>query len=370
LISDIKSKIPTKKKQNEDSDGGELSESVEVTDADFKADKTNLTQVGDIDVDEDYEVDSGGGMSEEEPKSLVDKVKANFANKGSGKKSDKKNKSLLSPPIAIAIGIGLIFFILGDEIFPPDGRVVPAQTNTKKEPKKTESAPTDTAPAEATPAETASTDVTPSDTVITDPTPTDSTSVETAPIEAPKDTTTTSTATETGATVTPPVETTPAETETSVTPPIETAPSETTVVETAPAETKPAVTTPADNTSVDSVDGEIPVTTDDSMTDKILQDLENQVKESTPKEQITTYVSPPDYEFRGRGLVYNCVGKHWACVDAPSYKTCEDNSSSTKFLKKSLECYPFNVYQTQTGCEKMQNRMVSSSAKTKFCSEN
>ena len=81
------------------------------------------------------------------------------------------------------------------------------------------------------------------------------------------------------------------------------------------------------------------------------------------------YVTPPNYENVGRGLVYNCTGKHWACIDGPSYKTCEDNASGNKFLKKKVECYPFNVYETQSGCEKMQNRVVSSSAKTEFCSE-
>jgi hypothetical protein len=94
------------------------------------------------------------------------------------------------------------------------------------------------------------------------------------------------------------------------------------------------------------------------------------VKQAKPRAEVTTYIAPPDYEYKGRGLVYNCVGKHWACVDGPSYRSCEDNSSATKFLKKSAECYPFNVYQSQGGCEKTQNRMVSSGAKTKFCQEN
>jgi hypothetical protein len=108
---------------------------------------------------------------------------------------------------------------------------------------------------------------------------------------------------------------------------------------------------------------------DGTITDKILEDLEQQVKKEKPKETVKDYVSPPDYEYRGRGLVYNCVGKHWACIDGPSYRVCEDNSSSTKFLKRRNECYPFNVYQTQNGCEKTQNRMVSSGAKTNFCNE-
>jgi hypothetical protein len=117
------------------------------------------------------------------------------------------------------------------------------------------------------------------------------------------------------------------------------------------------------------VTGEETKPSDDNMTEKILQDLENQQKTNEPRPVKTEYVGPPNYENVGRGLVYNCTGKHWACIDGPSYRACEDNASSTKFLKKKSECYPFNVYETQGGCEKMQNRMVSSSAKTEFCSE-
>ncbi len=109
---------------------------------------------------------------------------------------------------------------------------------------------------------------------------------------------------------------------------------------------------------------------DGTITDKILEDLEQQVKKEKPKETVKEYVSPPDYEYRGRGLVYNCAGKHWACVDAPSYKLCENNFSSVNYLKKKVECYPANIYETTKGCEQMQNRNVSSGQKTEFCSGN
>ncbi len=123
--------------------------------------------------------------------------------------------------------------------------------------------------------------------------------------------------------------------------------------------------------SEDTVDGTITEPSDnESMTDKILEDLEKQVKKEQPKESKKEYVAPPDYEYRGRGMVYNCSGKHWACVDGPSYKSCEDNYSSSKYLKKPIECYPFNVYDNQKGCEAMQNRLVSSNAKTDFCMGN
>jgi hypothetical protein len=178
-------------------------------------------------------------------------------------------------------------------------------------------------------------------------TPTDTTSTETV-TTTPSDTTETVTTTPTDSTET--VTTTPSETPT----------------------TESTETTPSETATTDSITGDETKPADDNLTDQILQDLENQAKTTTPEQRPTqtTYIAPPNYENVGRGLVYNCAGKHWACIDGPSYRSCEDNSSSTKYLKKKSECYPFNVYETQGGCEKMQNRMVSSSAKTEFCSEN
>lgn len=106
------------------------------------------------------------------------------------------------------------------------------------------------------------------------------------------------------------------------------------------------------------------------LTDKILLDLEKQATEkdkNAPKNH--EYVSPPEYEYMGKGLVYNCIGKHWACVDAPSYKACEQNYDGNKALKKKAECYPFNVYDRPKTCQSSQLMMTSSNAKTGFCSE-
>ena len=146
------------------------------------------------------------------------------------------------------------------------------------------------------------------------------------------------------------------------------------ITESTPEEPSPTPDVSVDNTSgessssTDSVEGQTAQTPSETdVTDKILEDLEKQVNKEQPKEVQKEYVSPPDYEYKGRGLVYNCRGKHWACVDAPSYKSCEDNFSSVGYLKKNKECYPFNVYDTTKGCELMQNRVVSSNAKTDFC---
>ncbi len=350
LIGDLKSKLPflNKKKGSEDDEDEEDDDThteTEVAAADNSDDdKTNVkgkksSSNDDTSDDEDLpEDDSFVGKIKSKINALKKKKGGDDVDEVSEDGAEAKPKK--KPNFIVIIGaaclIGFIIFSdFGDE---PEAPAVDPATMLKKKPKK-EKPVADTPPVETAPVETAPVETTPTETVTT--TPTETTPVETAPVE-----------------------TTPTET-------VTTTPTETTPTETIPAETAPTETIPTDNGNVDSVTGEDTKPTGDDLTDQILKDLESsQAKEAEARPAKSEYVAPPNYENVGRGLVYNCNGKHWACIDAPSYRTCEDNSSSSKFLKKKTECYPFNVYETQSGCEKMQNRMVSSSAKTEFCSEN
>lgn len=380
-MNDLKAKIPFGKKPKAEDDE---SEEIEEESAESsRADKTDATDISQVEEDEDDEPQSKSLVYKLKKKiQALQKKNVKLASKASDDEGEdeavddeaakKKKKSKI---IQITIGVLVVGFLLSDYIIPTEEPVATPKLNPRKRPNK-KVQPADTAattPADAATTETpvdaaATTDTTTETTpdspvTVTSDTPTD------VPIDAaPVDTTVTDTPTDT--TTTP--DTTVTEPVTTDTP-IETSPTDTTVVDTptdAPIDT--TVTEPTTDTSVnvDSVDGgETTTPGDESITDQILQDLEKQAKDTQPVEQKKEYVSPPDYEYRGRGLVYNCQGKHWACVDAPSYKTCEDNSSSVKYLKKKTECYPFNVYETPRGCESMQNRMVSSSAKTGFCNE-
>lgn len=114
-------------------------------------------------------------------------------------------------------------------------------------------------------------------------------------------------------------------------------------------------------------DGEPSETPD--MTEKILKDLEKQVQgnnESTPASP-GPYVAPPDYENFGRGLVYNCKDKHWACVDGASYSVCQQNYGALRADGKPKECYPDSVYQTEKSCVWMQKEKITAGTKTDFC---
>jgi len=302
---------------------------------------------------------------------LTSKEKQNSSSEESGESSAdeaaKKKKSLI---IKVVVVGALAVVLLYDEIFPPTDDQIPETASSpfkkpirnKKNPEASTPVPTPEAPAAneannaaATPSDSTTSEVTP------EAVPSEGSATETAesgPVEAssPEESVTTETTT---------LEKTPESTpETSVVD-TSTAPSTETTTETTAQENVVSA-----EPSTDTVDETVNSTDDENLTDKILQDLETQVKTKKVENEQKEYVAPPDYEFVGRGLVYNCIGKHWACLDGASYKLCETNLASVKYQKKSIECYPFNVYQNQKGCELTQNRMVSSSAKTNFCSEN
>jgi hypothetical protein len=112
-----------------------------------------------------------------------------------------------------------------------------------------------------------------------------------------------------------------------------------------------------------------PVTDNPDMTEQILKDLEKQIQDKKDNVPATgaAYIEPPDYENFGRGLVYNCRGKHWACVDGASYRVCEQNYSSLKGANKPKECYPDSVFQTDKACIWMQKERITAGTKTVFC---
>ncbi|WP_408098870.1 hypothetical protein ACJVC5_08110 [Peredibacter sp. HCB2-198] len=378
----MKAKLPFLKKKDE---GDELEENSEADESSRSEDVTGATDLSSVeDIEEDEEAVASNA-------SLIHKLKAKIqslstkpskakkesveATEGPADDDEAAKKKKRSRIIQAVIGLGLVVFLAEDYIIPKEEPmdntpVPPPKARPRPEPKPAETTPpatveTPATPTEATtpPTETAATptEVTPAPTEVA---PTETTPAETTPSEtvATEPSTTTETLPDSPVDVTSteipsgPIEATPEDTAPAIEEPSTTP--DTTITET-PSETTPSV-------SMDTIDGEV-TPSEDNLTDQILQDLEKQAKDTEPKKTIKEYVAPPDYEYRGRGLVYNCAGKHWACIDAPSYKICEDNAASTQFLKKTVECHPVNIYETQKGCESTQNRMVSSSAKTAFC---
>lgn len=370
LISDLKSKFSSQKNNEDDYEDDELEE-FEAEDSEEldDSDKTGETNISDL---EEEDEDS-------EPASFVDKIKAKL---GLTKKStssldsdedeldeeedaEAAKKKRTSTIIRAAIAIGLIVFLAEDYIFPPEGpapEAPPAEESKANNKDIVRDTPAE-APTEA-PTEAPVDPALPEPDVLeAEPGENGETPVEDAPIDE-------SAVTDSAPAIEEPVFTGEEDTDD---PDI----SDVTTITTSPSEDSDLVPQSQPDLSgesgfaggEDTIGEDMPLGDDSNLTDQILQDLEKQAK-NDQQDDVKEYTPPPDYDYRGRGLVYNCQGKHWACIDGPSYKKCEDNSSSVNYLKRPVECYPFNVYETVKGCEGMQYRMVSSSAKTNFCNEN
>ncbi|HAZ13979.1 MAG TPA: hypothetical protein DCY86_14415 [Bdellovibrionales bacterium] len=93
----------------------------------------------------------------------------------------------------------------------------------------------------------------------------------------------------------------------------------------------------------------------------------DKVVEQLDKQKALEYVSPPTYEELGRGLVYNCKGLHWACINKDAYFVCRDNMKWNATHTKPKECVTINVYATNEDCEQIQLHNINTREKTEFC---
>lgn len=83
--------------------------------------------------------------------------------------------------------------------------------------------------------------------------------------------------------------------------------------------------------------------------------------------ETATETLPPSYDNPGRGLVYNCKDKHWACLDKESFIICNKNMKWNKFKGSPAECVIRDVYASDDDCSKVQKYNVSTNQLTDFC---
>lgn len=97
-------------------------------------------------------------------------------------------------------------------------------------------------------------------------------------------------------------------------------------------------------------------------TDKLLKQIEQELKQEKLLQKDLDYRiknhPPPAYDIRGPALVRNCVGGHWACVDAPSFKQCKTNFDWAKEKGRKIQCFPHQVYKTLQDCEMAQDNVM------------
>lgn len=128
-----------------------------------------------------------------------------------------------------------------------------------------------------------------------------------------------------------------------------------------------AVDTTADVSNVGEVYGETETETQEKSSTDLGNAVVSKMKEEIIKEKKKEYIAPPGYEEVGRGLVYNCVGKHWACVDKKTYFQCNANEMWNTENNKPIECKVLNVYASLKDCRKIQEYNINTLAKTDFC---
>lgn len=108
----------------------------------------------------------------------------------------------------------------------------------------------------------------------------------------------------------------------------------------------------------------------EQITEAILEQLEKNAKErrdQTIKVDIAKPTDPPSYLDTGSGLVYNCAGRHWACVSASSFKQCGDNYAWRLKENAKTECYPSESYGSDMDCASMQQYKIDMNTETEFC---
>lgn len=77
---------------------------------------------------------------------------------------------------------------------------------------------------------------------------------------------------------------------------------------------------------------------------------------STIEKEVEATVN---YQITGRGLIYNCKGKHWACVDKANYMRCRSLAKSG-----SKDCVTRGDLKRQIA--EMQRKYTTGNVKTDF----
>ena len=69
-----------------------------------------------------------------------------------------------------------------------------------------------------------------------------------------------------------------------------------------------------------------------------------------------------NYQATGRGLVYNCKGHHWACIDKINYTKCRKLSKVA-----GKDCVTQGVYETNEICFAAQKNHTTQNTQSNFC---
>lgn len=87
----------------------------------------------------------------------------------------------------------------------------------------------------------------------------------------------------------------------------------------------------------------------------------------TPPPTARAEAAPPDYSNHGRGLVYNCREKHWACVNRMAYFQCQDNMLWAQEQAQKADCVTKQIYATDEDCHRAEQSEINAITEIKEC---
>ena len=71
---------------------------------------------------------------------------------------------------------------------------------------------------------------------------------------------------------------------------------------------------------------------------------------------------------RGEYLIYDCSDRHFACVNADSFKKCKDERETAKSQRQHLfPCAPLKKFKTQKECFKAYYQAIHQEGDKSFC---
>lgn len=111
----------------------------------------------------------------------------------------------------------------------------------------------------------------------------------------------------------------------------------------------------------------------------VLRELEEKLKQKEKLHDQNLLGDKEDLSFRGqnapvvdfmrigRGLIINCAGGHFACVDEISYNDCRLTQKINRANRVTSTCEPYNVYLTEKDCERAQYEAMEKQIASEFC---
>ena len=71
---------------------------------------------------------------------------------------------------------------------------------------------------------------------------------------------------------------------------------------------------------------------------------------------------------RGPYLIYDCKGKHFACVIEENFENCEERRKKAKvWNKNNLSCVPLKKFENRFNCEKTHREKLSQRSPEPLC---